>query len=149
MIIEIDNFLSYIEEYLRESVITQEYQIEVGEWINENPVIAAKGWVGIYHQDIEYTPRTLGRSTQSWQGNLHIAVIVQNADFKSGEECTLELQRRVKNVVSTFADGVNASSFVDVIRSLDISFSYISDESETVYFQNATLDFVLAFSGEL
>jgi hypothetical protein len=138
-----------MEEYLRESVSTQEYQIEIGEWVNESPTLASKGWVGIYHQDMSYSPRTLGQHDQSWQGELHIAVIVQNADYKSGKECTLELQRRVKKVVSTFADGVKASNLVDVVRSLSISFSYVSDESETVYFQNATLDFVLAFSGEM
>lgn len=149
MIIEIDNFLSYMEEHLRESVSTQDYQIEIGEWVNESPTLAMKGWIGIYHQEINYTPRVLGRHSQSWEGELRITVIVQNADFKSGKECTLELQRRVKNVVSTFANGVYESNFVDVVRSLGISFSYVSDEAETVYFQNATLDFVLAFSGEM
>jgi hypothetical protein len=149
MIIQIDDFLSYMETYLRESINTQDYQIEVGEWMNTSPEIAAKGWVCIYHQGIEYVPRTLGNHAQAWQGSLYISVIVQNADYKSGKECTLELQRRVKNVVSVFSQGSIASNFVDTITQLDINFSFVNADSETVYFQNAVLDFTLAFSGQL
>lgn len=149
MIIEIDSFLNYMEEYLKDAIDTQSYQIEVGEWVNTSPELASKGWVCIYHQGIGYTPRSLGAHDQAWQGELYITIILQNADYQSGKECTLELQRRVKNVVGVFAKGVRESNFIDAVRSLDISFSFVNSESETVYFQNAELDFVLAFSGQL
>jgi hypothetical protein len=146
MSLQVDDFLSELEDYLKSHVDTQEYVIDMGEWVNASPQVAAGGWIGIYNQDISYEPRTLGRGSGAWGGELHIAVIVQYADYKSGRECTLELQRRVNKVMAAFMNAPFMTTFVDAVRGCDVSYSFIEDESETVYFQNAVLDFMLAFN---
>lgn len=146
MSLQVDNFLAELEEYLKSHVDTQEWVIAMGEWVNVSPQVAAGGWLGVYNQDVIYEPRTLGRNSGAWSGELHIAIIVQYADYKSGRECTLELQRRVDKVVGAFMNAPFMTTFVDAVRGCDVSYSFIEDESETVYFQNAVLDFLLAFN---
>lgn len=145
----LDTFLDAVATHLGDDVETMELQVEVGEWMNESPEIASKGWLGIYHQDISYEPRTLGKSLKSWAGTMGIKLVVQNADYGSGRECTLELQRRVTRVITAFMRGSYIGALIDSVRGLDVSFTFLESDSESVYFQGAILDFELAFTAQL
>jgi hypothetical protein len=149
MNLSIDDFLSAIEQHFKTSLDTQEYQIDLGEWVNTSPEIASKGWVGLYHQDISFEPGALGSSSVAWRGEIHLALVVQNADYRSGRECTLELQRRIRTVLTTFARGSYMTDFVDALRGVEVSFSFDNAEAETVYFQTAVIDVTLAFNTAL
>lgn len=55
--------------------------------VNENPSIAARGWVSVFLEDEELVPRTLGRDTSGLflEGSATLAVLVQSYNVSKPE----------------------------------------------------------------
>jgi len=68
---------------------------------------------GIYRQDVNYIPRTLGLGTKSWQANINVRIIIQACDYTSGRNCEVLLETRVKNLLKVLFE----SDFISYARS--------------------------------
>lgn len=126
-----------IESDMNGTASLADVTIERGEFLNSNP--DAVPWVGIYRREISYDPRTLGNHSRSWQGNLKLTFVCQEASIESGAECEDRLEQLVDKVAQTVFDSPTFKGKVDIVHKMRVEYSYREGDEESLYFQMAMI----------
>ena len=90
--------------------------VERGTRINFDPAIAMDGWVGVYPNTVESTPRAMGGN--AWKDEPVLQVVVQAGSYSNdGTEASDALEARIKTVLDTVvADLTLGVTGVRVVR---------------------------------
>ena len=120
------------------------FTIERSEFVNENPSVCP--WIGIYRGGIDYDPETLGQGPDYWTGIMTLRLIVQAANFNSGQDAEDDLEGYVETVISKIIEDTTIRASVDMVNDIKVTYSYVAEEEETIYFQAAMIEMTLEVS---
>lgn len=113
------------------------FLVERGDYVNMDP--NRTPWLGIYRTDIDYTPRSLGRHSQSWEGTVTLKLLVQASHTQSGAACEDRLEGYIKNVLDAVWTDPTWTNVVDMVTAMKVEYSYKEDETASLYFQWAMI----------
>jgi hypothetical protein len=114
--------------------------VEVAEWLNRDADVAHRGWIGIYRQSVDYDPHTLGRGTKSWLGTFEIKIILQACDYRSGYQCEVLIEERIKSLLDIIFESTFIRSHVQMINSVNVATGFVDIEDvPSAYFQESTI----------
>jgi hypothetical protein len=114
------------------------------EYVNEDHAMTP--WLGVYRQEMDYSPETLGEGPDYWTAVITVRLIVQAANLAGGEQCEDDLEGYVKDVLTKILADTTLSNTIDMVNDIKISYSYIAEDEETVYFQAALITLTLEVS---
>ena len=120
------------------------FTIERSEFVNENPSLCP--WLGIYRGDITYDPETLGLGDDAWEGRMVLRLVAQATNFNSGAEAEDQLEDYVNKIITKMLGDTTLAGTIDMITGIKVSYSYIAEEEETIYFQAAIIELTLEVS---
>ena len=120
------------------------FVIERSEFVNDNPNRCP--WIGVYRGDMTYDPETLGDGADYWTGIMTLRFVVQAANMASGAGAEDDLEGYVETVISKMIEDTTIRSTVDMINSIKVSYSYVAEDEETIYFQAAIIEMTLEVS---
>lgn len=122
----------------------QSWTVTRGEFVNEAHSLCP--WLGIYRQSIDYSPETLGNGPDYWTATMVVRLIVQAANLASGEDCEDDLEGYVKQVIDKVVADTTLAATIDMVNDIKVSYSYIAEDDETIYFQAAIIELTLEVS---
>lgn len=98
--------------------------------------------ISIFRGILDYTPRTLGRSPQSYNAVGEVIIAVQTANLESGEAAEISNENIVKSVLDTLTgDTTRWGCTIDNILSINVTydFSMEPEDHPSLYYHLATL----------
>ena len=120
------------------------FTIERAELVNENAAICP--WLGIYRESINYAPETLGLGPDHWTAIMMLTLIVQSSNFNSGTQAEDDLEGYVKSVITKVFEDTTIRGSVDMINAIKVSYSYVAEDEQTLFFQSALIEMTLEVS---
>jgi len=109
-----------------------------GELINMD--VNRTPWIGVYRGNVKYEPRTLG-SMNNWEASPSVKVIIQAVHLESAEQCEVDLEGYVQNVLDAVIADTTIGGTIDMITSYDVEVGYIETDRSTISFQGASITF--------
>ena len=106
--------------------------VERGEYINKDP--ARTPWCGVYRTSVDFSPRVIGHHARSWQAEIAITLVVQ-AHADGGEAAEDACEDAVQRVLEAVLGDLSISGTVDMLKNIDVTYSYDETASETLDFQ--------------
>lgn len=113
--------------------------VERGEYVNKDP--ARTPWCGVYRTETHYLPKVLGRHPRSWQALLTVKLVVQ-AHAATGPAAEDACEEAVQKVMTAVLGDLTAQTTMEMLKSVDIEYSYDETKSETIDFQWAFITLV-------
>lgn len=145
--INVSTITAQIEEWLEDDPELAGTTVERGEFVNEDPGRASKGWIGIYRQGVDYEPRHMGTGPNNYEGELEFIVLVQQTNIKSGALCEDALEGLVKKVLDRVVQ--LPKDYIDHFPNITIEYTYQETDRKTMYFQGALITFTAEVSFEV
>ncbi len=142
--INISDITKAVEEAFHIDPAYNGFVVERSEYVNENPQLAP--WIGIYRGAINYSPETLGMGEDQWTGVMDLRLVVQAANMASGAAVEDELEGYVRQVIATIFNDTTLRGTIDMINRVNVTYSYIAEEEETMFFQAALIELTLEVS---
>jgi len=68
--------------------------ILIADVVNEDPDLTP--WIGIYKGIINYTPRTLGKHSVSWQATVQLRIMLQTVSYADSEDAEEALENLIE-----------------------------------------------------
>ena len=133
-----------IETAFNTDPVFNTFTIERAELVNENPALCP--WLGIYRESIDYAPETLGLGPDHWTAIMTLTLIVQSSNFGSGTQAEDDLEGYVKSVITKMFEDTTIRGSVDMINAIKVSYSYIAEDEQTLFFQSALIEMTLEVS---
>lgn len=133
-----------VEQAFLDDPLFNAFTIERGEFVNENPAVCP--WLGIYRKDIDYAPETLGGGSDYWTAIMTLTLVVQATNYSSGAGCEDDLEKLVTDVINKIFSDTTLQNTIDMVNNLKVSYSYVADDEETLFFQSALIDMTLEVS---
>ena len=133
-----------IETAFNTDPVFNTFTIERAELVNENPAICP--WLGIYRESINYAPETLGLGPDHWTAIMTLTLIVQSSNFNSGTQAEDDLEGYVKSVITKMFEDTTIRGSVDMINAIKVSYSYVAEDEQTLFFQSALIEMTLEVS---
>ena len=133
-----------IETAFNTDPVFNTFTIERAELVNENPAICP--WLGIYRESINYAPETLGLGPDHWTAIMTLTLIVQSSNFNSGTQAEDDLEGYVKSVITKMFEVTTIRGSVDMVNAIKVSYSYIAEDEQTLFFQSALIEMTLEVS---
>lgn len=133
-----------IETAFNTDPVFNTFTIERAELVNENPAICP--WLGIYRESIDYAPETLGLGPDHWTAIMTLTLIVQSSNFNSGTQAEDDLEGYVKSVITKMFEDTTIRGSVDMINTIKVSYSYVAEDEQTLFFQSALIEMTLEVS---
>jgi hypothetical protein len=118
-------------------VIQVARRIEEAGYVNTRPDQAP--WIGVYDAQKTYDPRTLGRHSGSWNGQVQLNVVVQEVSYRDGVDARDRLENLLELVEQCVVDDPTIGGTVDRVLGLSVDYAFRREEFETVYFREAVL----------
>lgn len=113
--------------------------IERGEYANKDS--ARTPWCGVYRTQVGYQPRVVGHHSRSWEALLTVRLIVQAYD-STGPKAEDACEAAVQQVMAAVLSDLTVHTTVDMLKSIDIEYSYDETESSTLDFQWAFITLI-------
>lgn len=113
--------------------------VERGEYVNKDP--ARTPWCGVYRTEVHYLPKALGHHSRSWQVLLTVKLVVQ-AHANTGPEAEDACEEAVQRVMTAVLGDLTILATMDMLKSIDIEYSYDETKSSTIDFQWAFITLV-------
>jgi len=113
--------------------------VERGEYVNKDP--ARTPWCGVYRTEMHYLPKVLGHHSRSWQALLTVKLVVQ-AHAATGPAAEDACEEAVQKVMTAVLSDLTAQTTMEMLKSVDIEYSYDETKSETIDFQWAFITLV-------
>lgn len=113
--------------------------VERGEYVNKDP--ARTPWCGVYRTEMHYLPKVLGHHPRSWQALLTVKLVVQ-AHAATGPAAEDACEEAVQKVMTAVLGDLTAQTTMEMLKSVDIEYSYDETKSETIDFQWAFITLV-------
>ena len=118
-------------------------EILINEFANEEPNLAP--WCGVYCNSANINPNTLPRG---WKAQpLRVTVLLQASNMKSSEACFETLQQMVSAALDVITARNTLNGKVAMLTSIDLSYTYIQSERESLYFQAAIIELEYELTG--
>ena len=113
--------------------------VERGEYVNKDP--GRTPWCGVYRTEMHYLPKVLGHHSRSWQALLTVKLVVQ-AHAATGPAAEDACEEAVQKVMTAVLSDHTAQTTMEMLKSIDIEYSYDETKSETIDFQWAFITLV-------
>ena len=113
--------------------------IERGEYVNKDA--ARTPWCGVYRTQVDYAPKVLGHHSRSWQALLTVKLVVQAHDA-TGAKAEDACEAAVQQVMAAVLSDLTVYTKVDMLKSINIEYSYDETESKTLDFQWAFITLI-------
>jgi hypothetical protein len=113
--------------------------VERGEYVNKDP--ARTPWCGVYRTEVHYLPKVLGHHSRSWQALLTVKLVVQ-AHAATGPSAEDACEEAVQKVLTAVLGDLTALTTMEMLKSIDVEYSYDETKSETIDFQWAFITLV-------
>lgn len=113
--------------------------VERGEYVNKDP--ACTPWCGVYRTEMHYLPKVLGHHSRSWQALLTVKLVVQ-AHAATGPAAEDACEEAVQKVMTAVLGDLTTQTTMEMLKSVDIEYSYDETKSETIDFQWAFITLV-------
>lgn len=113
--------------------------IERGEYVNKDPALTP--WCGVYRTEINYEPRQLGHHARTWLSLLTVKLVVQ-AHAGTGPDTEDELENTVQRVMTAVLSDLTIGGTVEMLKKMNIQYSYDETNSSTLDFQWAFIELV-------
>ena len=133
-----------IETAFNTDPVFNTFTIERAELVNENAAICP--WLGIYRESINYAPETLGLGPDHWTAIMTLTLIVQSSNLGSGTQAEDDLEGYVKSVITKMFEDTTIRGSVDMINAIKVSYSYVAEDEQTLFFQSALIEMTLEVS---
>ncbi len=78
--------------------------------------LGPKGWVGVYGNQVVYTPRTVGMGAGFMRYEATVHLLVRMAHYGSGAECNDLLEALIQEVLGTLLTAPNLGGTVEVLN---------------------------------
>ena len=134
-------------EWFESDVNLANFIITRSEFVNENPSVAATGWMGIYRRSIEYEPRNLGTAPNNYEADFIFDIVVQKTSMKSGADAEDSLEEATKNVIERVL--LMERTHIQHFSEIFVEYTYIETDRKTMYFQGALITFTAEISFEV
>lgn len=118
----------------------KESTIQRGDYANMDPDNTP--WLGIYRTKVDYNPRSLGRHSTSWEGEITLKLLVQATHMQSGSACEDRLESYIVAVLDAVWKDSTWNNTVDMVTGLTVEYSYKEDDESSIYFQWAMITIV-------
>lgn len=141
--IDVSLITKQIQQWLRDDEDLDGYTVERSEPLNEDPGLAANGWICIYRREAEYEPKNLGHPTDNYAGELDFDVVVQKISLQSGSDAEDALEEAVLAVFERMIS--IPKTYIDQITGLTVVYGYVESDRTTMYFQTAVMTFTAEF----
>ena len=119
-------------------------EIERGDFVNEN--VQRCPWIGVYRRSIDYDPETLGDGPDYWTATMTVQIVAQVTNFKGGDAAEDDLETLVKQIIDKIVEDTTLSSNIDMVNNIGVTYSYIAEEEDTIFFQAAIIEMTLEVS---
>ena len=129
---------------MRDHVSFEGWEVTRSEYVNVDPNNCP--WAGIYRQSLDYNPETLGLGPDHWEATIVIRALIQASNFASGEQCEDDLEALVEKFLDFVIDDTTLSGTIDMVNSIRVTYSYVAEEEDTIYFQAAIVELNLEVS---
>ena len=113
--------------------------VERGEYVNKDP--ARTPWCGVYRTEMHYLPKVLGHHSRSWQALLTVKLVVQ-AHAATGPDAEDACEEAVQKVLTAVLGDLTVLATTDMLKSVDVEYSYDETKSETIDFQWAFITLI-------
>ena len=133
-----------VETAFNKDPVFNSFTIERGEFVNMNPALCP--WLGIYRNDINYAPETLGAGPDHWTAIMTLTLIVQASNLSSGAQTEDDLEGYVESVITKMFGDTTLRGSIDIINALKVSYSYLAEDEKTMFFQSALIEMTLEVS---
>lgn len=131
--------LQQLVEWLATDPELEGCTISRGEPVNDDPSLAANGWVGLYRRTVDYDPRNLGVPPNNYRGAFRFTAVVQRTNLRSGADAEDDLEETVRAVIRRVV--TVPRTFVDTFTDMLVEYQYVEAETRTMYFQAALVTF--------
>jgi len=120
------------------------WNVSRSEYVNEDHALCP--WLGVYRQSIDYSPETLGDGPDYWTATMVVRLIVQATNLNCGADCEDDLEGYVKKVMDKVVADTTLGATIDMVNDIKVSYSYVAEDEETIYFQAAIVELTLEVS---
>lgn len=145
--INVATIMAQLQEWLEDDAELDGHVVERSEFVNEDPGRAVSGWIGLYRRSIDYAPRNLGVAPNNYEGTLDFMVIVQRTNLRSGADAEDDLEDSVKKVLDRVVQ--LPKTYIDHFSDINIEYTYLETERNTMYHQGALITFTAEVSFEV
>ncbi|HKJ88815.1 MAG TPA: hypothetical protein VKA48_09940 [Gammaproteobacteria bacterium] len=137
--IHLGTITTALTELLRKNpdLIDLQARVDEAEYANQNPDNTP--WIGVYDARKVYDPRTLGRHSTAWQGQVNLTVVVQYASFKDGKDARDGLEKILEAVEAAITADVRLDGTVDRVTGLEVDYAFRREEFERAYFREGVI----------
>ncbi len=104
-------------------------------FVNVNPGLTP--WAGVYKSSVEYTPRSLGQHSGTWQLTVGTQVLLQVFSADTGEDAENKLEDLIQKLMRLIFDNLTLKGTVDMTLGFNVEYRFLEGENETSYFQMA------------
>ncbi|HEX7012330.1 MAG TPA: hypothetical protein VF161_06280 [Steroidobacteraceae bacterium] len=129
--------LKALKQALQTDVRTKDMVVKCMEVANTNPDLAKRGWVSLYADADEYTPRTAGAGRGNWNWNPTLRAIVQASDLSSGEGTLEKLGVYLKAVVDVVLANKTLAEHVEALTNIRVEYAIREDDAKSLHFIGA------------
>lgn len=138
--IDASKITAALEAQFNADATMQDAIIERCEYVNQQETRVP--WLGIYRTRVKYTPRTLGRHTETWQGQIYITLLLQEASSSSGAEAEERLEAFIKRTLTSIWADPTLGGQLEMVVDMDVSYIEESTNEDSLYFQTAMIEII-------
>ena len=122
--------LEKIYDIIRLHPDLQDAQVNLQEYVNQNPTYASKGWISVYDNEVDYDPNTLGGDNADgepvqWMFTGDYYVLIQYASFQSGADCAEHLHELENIVITEIFRNKDLRTVIDQVTKVETSYSSV------------------------
>lgn len=143
------NILKTLRDVLRDtdaivSLLGRNAQaIPINEYANEDE--NATPWAGIYLRRSTIEPGTIPKG---WKTLLEVSIVTQVAETRE-DTATGLLDDLNREIINTVANNLDLRRTVDMVRDINVEYTYLETDRETLYFQMAIINLTLEVRGNV
>lgn len=135
--INVTNITKAMHSILEDAPLLQGIKrIVRGDTPNNDPSFTP--WLGVYRRRVVYDPHSIGGS-RSWKANVEIALMLQVANIKSGENVEDIIEEYIQNINAVLLENKKLNNTVDQLVGFSIEYFFNDENEPTFTYQQAEI----------
>lgn len=112
-------------------------------YINDN--INYTPWMCFHRTKATVDPASIGLGgSENWEVDLEFTIVVQSSNVGNElapQEVSDELDGYIESIINVLHNDITLQGVLELISSFEVSYSYNMTDEESMYFQNAEIEF--------
>lgn len=134
-----------LRDALKNDVRTADMVVQIMEQANTSPDIAMRGWVGVYIEKVDYSPRTAGLGQRNWNFIPQFRILVQAVDIESSENAFQKLETYVKSIIDVMMANSSLAATMEALTQVSVDYAFRQDNPDSLHFVGALV--TMTFEG--